>query len=208
MLWAHEHRLWMQNQWNSVIFSDESTFQIYIGSQNNVVIRKKCEAFKTDCLKRTVKFPKSIMVWGCMSSYGVGQLCFIDRRVNTLKYQQILERNLIPTMENLSDVENIHFQQDGASSHTATTTKNWLESNGINVLKWCSNSPDLNPIENIWAIMKKELKKQHPTTIDALKRHITQIWAQITTEQCKKLTDSMPNRIEAVLRARGDATKY
>ncbi|XP_075150945.1 uncharacterized protein LOC142225054 [Haematobia irritans] len=86
------------------------------------------------CLKRTVKFPASVMVWGCMSSKGVVQLHFIDGIVNAEKYIRILEENLIPSVSKLAECWEYIFQQDGASSHTAKKTKKWLEENGIEVL--------------------------------------------------------------------------
>lgn len=119
LLWTKERRSWVQRQWDSIIFSDESKFDVCVGDARKRVIRKSTEAYNKDCLKRTVKFPASVMVWGCMSSKGVGQLHFIDGIVNAEKYIKILEENLIPSVSKLADCGEYIFQQDGASSHTA-----------------------------------------------------------------------------------------
>lgn len=119
LLWTKERRSWVQRQWDSIIFSDESKFDVCVGDARKRVIRKSTEAYNKDCLKRTVKFPASVMVWGCMSSKGVGQLHFIDGIVNAEKYIKILEENLIPSVSKLADCGENIFQQDGASSHTA-----------------------------------------------------------------------------------------
>lgn len=165
MKWASERKNWTQSEWNKIIFSDESRFTVSVGHEKGTVIRKKCEAFFPECLKRTVKFPSSIMVWGCMSSKGVGKLCFINGTVNAVKYQEILEKELIPSVQTMYPNEEYLFQQDGASCHTAKSTSVWFQNHEMEVLPWPSSSPDLSPIETLWGIIKKKLKNVRPATI-------------------------------------------
>jgi hypothetical protein len=70
-----------------------------VGDYWKRVIRSKEEAFHKDCLKRTVKFPKSVMIWGCMSARGLGKYQFIEGTVNAEKYQEILQNSLLPTLQ-------------------------------------------------------------------------------------------------------------
>lgn len=207
--WAKERQNWVQSKWDTIIFSDESKFDLCVGDTRKRVIRNKNEAYHKDCLKRTVKFPASIMVWGCMSAKGVGTLHFVNGLVNAQKYIDILRNSLIPSVETLTGNDEWTFQQDGASCHTAKITKKWLQDNSINVLAdWPSSSPDLSPIENIWGIMKRKLRSDPQRTVDGLKQRITDIWNSITPEYCKKLLDTMPARINAVIKAKGDVTQY
>lgn len=199
---------WTYNDWKHVIFSDEAKFDVCVGDNRKRVIRTKKEAFHTDCLKRTVKFAKGQMVWGCMSAAGVGALQLIQGTVNANKYQDILQTSLLPSIERLCPDGNCIFQQDGASSHTARTTKAWLGNNNINVLSWPSNSPDLNVIENVWHEMKKHLRNRPQRTIADLRNAIQHIWDTLTPEFCRKLVESMPARIRAVIKAKGDVTSY
>jgi hypothetical protein len=167
--WAREHLNWSLEQWNHVVFSDESKFSVCYGDHRNTVIRNKKEAFHPHCLKRTVKFPDSIMVWGCMSSLGVGSLHFIEGTVNAAKYQSILQESLLPSVGALHPDGNFIFQEDGAPAHKAKTTQTWLRNHHINKLSWPSNSPDMSPIENIWGEMKKYIRRKKPRTKGELK---------------------------------------
>uniref|UniRef100_A0A9J8DLD2 Tc1-like transposase DDE domain-containing protein n=1 Tax=Cyprinus carpio carpio TaxID=630221 RepID=A0A9J8DLD2_CYPCA len=93
-------------------------------------------------------------------------------------------------------------------THSAKTTGKWFTDHGITVLNWPANSPDLNPIENLWDIVKKKLRDARPNTLDELKAAIEASWASITPQQCHRLIASMPHRIEAVISAKGFPTKY
>lgn len=143
-----------------------------------------------------------------MSTKGVGKLHFIDGTVKAHNYIDILENNLLPSVSHLTYADEFIFQQDGAPPHTAKITKNWLQHKNINVLDWPSSSPDLNPIESLWAIMKRRLRNDPQRTVDGLKSKIQEIWDSITPNECLYLTKTMPLRIEEVIKAKGDVTKY
>ena len=81
-----------------------------------------------------------------MIAQGVGHFHIIDGIVNSAHYQEILSQNLLPTMCSDNNLQNYIFQQDGASCHTAKSSKLWLKNNNISVLDWPSSSPDLNPL--------------------------------------------------------------
>lgn len=148
--WAKGHVNWSSEQWNSIHWSDESRFEVCVGDSRSRVIRQKNEAYHSDCLKRKVKFPASVMVWGSMSARGVGKLHFIDGIVNTEKYINILEESLLPTMEEaLVSGEDFMFQQDGASCHMSKGALKWFSDNTIPLLDWISSTPDLSPIETL-----------------------------------------------------------
>ncbi len=81
LTWAKEKKNWTVAQWSKVLFLDESTFCISFGNQGPRVWRKGGEAHSPSCLKSSVKFPQSVMIWGAMSSAGVGPLCFLKTNV-------------------------------------------------------------------------------------------------------------------------------
>ncbi len=94
------------------------------------------------------------------------------------------------------------FQQDLAPAHTAKSTKSWLNDQGVGVLDWPENSPDLK------GIVKRKMRNKRPKHADELKATVKESWASIPPQQCHKLITSMPLRIEAVIKAKGAPTKY
>ncbi len=208
LTWAVEKKNWTVAQWSKVLFSDESKFCISFGNQGPRVWRKSGEAQNPCFLKSSVKFPQSVMIWAAMSSAGVGPLCFLKSTVNAAIYQKILEHFMLPSADKLYGDADFIFQQDLAPAHTAKCTKSWFNDHGVTVLDWPANSPDLNPIENLWGIVKRKMSDTRPNNADELKATVKETWASIPPQQCHKLTTSMPRRIEAVIKAKGAPTKY
>uniref|UniRef100_A0A3B1JMZ2 Tc1-like transposase DDE domain-containing protein n=1 Tax=Astyanax mexicanus TaxID=7994 RepID=A0A3B1JMZ2_ASTMX len=91
----------------------------------------------------------------------------------------------------------MRLNEDLAPAHAAKSTKDWFTKKQLEVLAWPANSPDLNVIENLW-----------PTTLDQLKQNIATAWEAVSAETCDKLVKSMPRRLQAVIQAKGAATKY
>ncbi len=94
-------------------------------------------------MKSSVKFTQSVMIWGAMSSAGVGPLCFLKTNITAPVYQEILEHFMLPSADQLFKDADFIFQQDLVPAHTAKSTKSWLSDHGVTVLDWPANSPDL-----------------------------------------------------------------
>ncbi|KAI2645658.1 Transposable element Tc1 transposase [Labeo rohita] len=201
LAWAKDKKDWTAAEWSKVMFSDESKFCISFGNQGPRVWRKTGQAQNSCRLRSSVKFPQSVMVWGAMSSAGVGPLCFLRSKVNAAVYQDVLEHFMLPAADQLYGDADFIFQQDLATS-------TWFNDHGIPVLNWPANSPDLNLIENLWGIVKRKMRYARPNNAEELKATIRATWALITPEQCHRLIDSMPRRIAAVIQAKGASTKY
>ncbi|KAL0172158.1 hypothetical protein M9458_032469, partial [Cirrhinus mrigala] len=119
LTWAKDKKDWTAAQWSKVLFSDESKFCISFGNRGPRVWRKSGEAQNPRCLKSSVKFPQSVMIWAAMSSAGVGPLCFLKSTVNAAIYQEILEHFMLPSADKLYGEADFIFQQDLAPAHTA-----------------------------------------------------------------------------------------
>jgi len=115
---------------------------------------------------------------------------------------------MLPAADQLFKDADFIFQQDLAPACSAKSTKSWLNDHGVCVFDWPANSPDLNPTENLWGIVKRKMRNKRPKNADELKAAIKETWAFIPPQQCNKLITSMPRRIEAVIKAKGAPTKY
>jgi hypothetical protein len=209
---AKKYRYWTSDDWARVIFSDETKIN-RMGSDGRLwCYRKRGERPTKRTCQATVKHGGgNTMVWGCMTMQGVGNMCNIDGTMYSEDYVAILDSNLLPTAiaHNLRRGGFI-FQQDNDPKHTSKLAKDWFQDHRVTVLDWPANSPDLNPIEHLWDHLKRQLNgyERVPTSIHELKGRIEVEWNKIPRDVCVKLIESIPRRIEAVIKAKGGYTKY
>ena len=101
------------------------------------------------------------------------------------------------------------FMQNGAPCYQAKFVSQFLKSKKNQILDWPGNSPDLNPVENLWTVSKNKVSERQPTNAKTLEQAIKEVWVQeMTTEFCRSVVESMPKRLEAVTKAKGGQTKY
>ena len=162
----------------------------------------------------------NIMIWGCFHKSGVGVLKRIEGHLDADGYKQILIHQAMPELKRLMTMEPTQvaciFQQDNAAVHRAVTVTNYLDSKQskmdgkLQVMDWPSQSPDLNPIENLWGYLKRQLRNRprKPSSLDQLYDFIVQEWNAIPSRVLENMIESLPRRIEMVIKNRGGSTKY
>ena len=194
-----------------MIFSDESTFEVQLAQPR--LIRKGPEPYSSRHTVQRVKQPQKVMVWGCMSSHGMGRIHIVEGTMKSQQYIEVLQTRLLPQAREWFG-EDYVFQQDNTPCHTSRMLKNFFQEEGILVLPWPSNSPDMNPIETIWAVIKRQLEEHTLTSRAELIRHILDITQRDTPikreldNTCRKLVASMPKRVNELYHAKGSHTKY
>jgi len=122
----------------------------------------------------------------------------VNRMVILDLYQRVL-----PTL--LNGIEGAIFQQDNAPVHTARIVREWLAEQDFEVMAWPPYSPDLNPIENLWALLKAKIYEIHPEmkemadneeTLDILINAAQEAWSELDTDMLDNLAITMPNRVK------------
>ena len=155
------------------------------------------------------QYPLKIMVWAAIARDYKSPIVRVNGRLNAEGYQQIVwESGVIQHMNARYGQNAWIFQQDGASPHRATTTNVFLAAHCRALssdLHWPAHSPDLNVIENLWAILKRKMPRQGARTQDELWVQVQRIWDEVTIDEINNLVDSFRSRLMAVIALHGES---
>ena len=209
---AEWHVEWTLEDWKRVIWSDETKINRLELDGRKYVWKEQGEGLSDRLVEGTVKFGGgNLMMWGCMTWDGAGYATKIDGKMDGELYTAILGDEFMQTLEYFGyDKEDVIFQQDNDPKHTSKVAKTWFSDNGIEVLKWPAQSPDINPIEHLWNYIKRRLEtyEEPPSSVKELWERVEKEWNDIPVEECRKLIESMPRRLAAIIRAKGGYRKY
>ena len=209
---AKSHKDWTVEDWKRVIWSDETKINRFQSDGRSWYWKRDEEQLQQHHVKQTLKHGGgSIMIWGCMTAEGPGYMRKIDGKMDQYLYKTILEDDLIKTIEFFEfESEQVIFQHDNDPKHKAKSVKKWLETQEFQVLEWPAQSPDLNPIENLWSNLKRRLNQYETPSKGMLElwERIEVEWEKIEKETCVKLIESMPKRMKAVIKAKGMWINY
>ena len=137
------------------------------------------------------------MLWGCFAAGGTGAHHKIDGIMKKENYVDILKQHLKTSVRKLKLGHKWVFQMDNDPKHSSKVVAKQLKDNKVKVLEWPIQSADLNPIENLWAELKKHVRASRPT----------KEWAKIHPTYCGKLVGGYLKRLTQVKQYKGNATK-
>lgn len=199
---------WARNQrftnWNRVIFSDEMT--VYL----NRVKRRVWYLPGNRKVVLTVKHPVKVNVWGCFSSKGFGRIFCFKENLDAKLMCRIYKRYLLPTARRQFGRESTSWKlvEDNDPKHTSKLAKRCRAENGIKRLDWPSMSPDVNPMENVWELVRKPLEKKLFKKRESLEKAIKRQWKALPKELAVKLVESMENRVSKLIERKGAYILY
>ncbi len=198
-----------EEDWENVIWSDETKIELFgKNSTCRAWRRKNAELHPKNTIPTVKHGGGNIMLWGCFSAKGPGRLICVKERMNGAMYREILSENLLPSARALKMKRGWIFQHDNDPKHTARAKKEWLRKKHFKVLEWPSQSPDLNPIENLWRELKVRVAQRQPQNITALEEICMEEWAKIPATVCENLVKTYRKRLTSVIANKGYITKY
>lgn len=209
-IWA-EQRLEEATPWEDILFTDESRFCIHNDSRRKRVYREQGHRYLPQYIQPVVAFGGGgVMVWAGISLGYRTNLHIFDGNVNARRYEEeIIMGHVLPRGNEIGR-ENLIFLDDNARPHRAQNVIRALNDNEINRLPLTPHSPDLNPIEHVWDMLQKRMDNHNPqpTTVRELRHILPILWHEIPQEHIDNCIESMPNRCQAVIDARGGSTRY
>jgi transposase len=210
---ARKYKDWTVHDWQRVIYSDETKINRFGSDGKQWTWVQEGTALQDHNVNQVYKHGGgSIFLWGCITAEGPGNLVKIDGGLDSALYCQILAEDLLGTLAYYQiSKDRIYLLHDNDPKHRSRMTQEWLKRNEVKVIDWPAYSPDLNPIENMWYFVKCELAKydEPPKGMLELWERVEHIWNnKIDKDMCLRYINSMPERIQAVIKAKGGETKY
>jgi transposase len=220
--WAEFHRNWILEDWQNVIWSDECSVERGSGKQRKWIFYRPSDKWRQDLIDGRKKGKNHrVIIWAALSGHTQSSVVILAHDPEAARggctsrgYLKLIQEHLPPLLIN----DNAVFMQDNAPIHTAKVVKDWFWQSGIDVMPWPPYLPDLNPIEHAWPELNEEVYEAFPD-IEALmggQAHIEaelgkaclESWARIRDAHFVKLVASMEKRRDAVLKAKGEYTRY
>ena len=211
LAWAEEHLMWTWKQWCIILWTDE-TWVTGGRHTKTYVTRKAGEEFEPTCIVDKIQRKSGWMFWGCFSGLTDKRPgLFWEKAWKSINKDSYIEHT-IPVIDTfIRQYPELFLMQDHAPGHAPKLTLAEFEKRRIQLIFWPPFSPDLNPIETVWNLMKDWIQNHYPDdklSYKVLRQAVMEAWEAVGWQQLEDLLVSMPRRCEAVIAANGMYTKF
>ncbi|GFX69973.1 transposable element Tcb2 transposase [Trichonephila clavipes] len=208
--WCREHHNWTEQDWACVLFSDESRFSLSSDCRSQLIWRESGTAYRPENIQEKERFPTcSIMVWVGIMVNGRTRLHVVAN--GTMTGQRYIDEVLLPHVRLFRGAvgDKFVFMDDIATCHRTFAVQDCLDSEGIHRLVWPARSPDLNPIENVWDALGRQVAGRNypPTNKNTLIRALTEEWDKLPQQLLDNVVQSMVGHVECCITLHGDISR-
>ena len=196
--WAIKHK---NDDWSRTIFTDETCYQLFRNTIRRWSLNPSAE------VKRIPKNRQKIMVWGGISIKGLIGYHSFRNIMDGPYFVRILQDHLIPNAKNQFG-RRWRLQMDNDPKHRSRVAQDFLSRETPEVIDWPSNSLDVNPVENLWAIIERRIEKRKPGNIEELNNFLHEEWNNIDINLLSHLVNSMKTRCLALIESKGERINY
>jgi len=196
--WAIQNK---DDDWNRTVFTDETCYQLFRNTIRRWSLNPSAE------VKRIPKNKQKIMVWGGISIKGLIGYHSFKTIMDGPYFVRILEDHLVPGAKKKFG-RLWRLQMDNDPKHKSRVAQEFLSREVPEVIDWPSNSPDANPVENLWSIIKRRVEKGKPTNLEELNKFLHEEWNNIDIVLLDHLVNSMKSRCLALINSKGERINY
>ncbi|GFS84626.1 transposable element Tcb2 transposase [Trichonephila clavipes] len=209
--WCREHHNWTEQDWACVLFSDESRFSLSSDCRRQLICRESGTAYRPENIQEKDQYPTcSIMVWAGIMINSRTRLHVVAN--GTMTFQRYIDEVLLPHVRLFRGAvgDKFVFMDDNATCHRTLAVQDCLDSEGIQRLVWPARSPDLNPIENVWDALGRQVADRNypPTNKNTLIRALTEEWDKLPLQLLDNVVQSMVGRVECCITLHGGHIPY
>jgi transposase len=207
LAFANQYLHWTEDQWARVFFSDETHF--YLGHHGRTYVRRPVGmSHDPKYMRQEKQLHGKVSLWGCICAEGLGHAELYAGSLDSTRHRDILRHSLIKSFRQFYPAGPWFFQQDNVRFHTTPETVTYLHEKGVTPIEWSPWSPDLNPIENLWNVLKARVYARFPQSMEEMEQCIREEWEATDLKFISRICRSMPRRLQLLLDNDGHKITY